>query len=476
MEMHKLLLRQINRYDLDVNSLPTDQEQWKNFIERINNSYIEADQERYLLERSMDISSRELLDLNEKLENAQQIARLGYWVYEKDNDLISWSKELYSLFKLERGKEVPKFKEIMMMIHEEDRQTVDQAIKNAFTSGRDYEYEIRMKNFEDEYRWFYIIGRLSPDRESIAGIAMDITERKQAEEEVSKLHQQLMQSARRAGMADIATSILHNVGNILNSSNVSLGLMQENINRPHFEKLFTIIDMLKEHLPQLQNYICADPKGKLIPEYLIALAEPLTKNLQTIEEEINNLTRQLQHIKDIVNMQQSISGVSGIVEKVFLPELVDSALQMSSKENFNEIQISKAFEDIPFVFTDKTKLLQILVNLIQNASESTRALPEDSLKIITLFIKVIDSKGKVILGVEDNGIGVAENDLTKIFSFGFTTKKGGHGFGLHSSALAAIELGGKLEVESEGLGKGARFILTLPLNSQERSEVNDRSE
>ena len=78
------------------------------------------------------------------------------------------------------------------------------------------------------------------------------------------------------------------------------------------------------------------------------------------------------------------------------------------------------------------------------------------------------------IAVIDTGIGISPENLTRIFAHGFTTRKDGHGFGLHSGALAAKELGGKLSVESAGLGQGASFVLDLPFAPpKERPELEN---
>ena len=71
----------------------------------------------------------------------------------------------------------------------------------------------------------------------------------------------------------------------------------------------------------------------------------------------------------------------------------------------------------------------------------------------------------------DNGIGIPADNLTRIFGHGFTTRKEGHGFGLHSGALAAKELGGALTVESDGPGKGATFTLEFPIQRPKGARI-----
>ncbi len=467
LQLHKLLARQFSRLNLNVESLPADLEQWQKFVTHINNVYIEADQERYILERSMEISSRELLDLNAKLENAQHVAHLGYFHYEKKSSMLILSTELYSMLGLDAANATILYEKFLTLVHDNDRTRFKECVKKTFLEGTRFEFELRIRNAKGEFRWYLIIGDPSQKNSAqleyqLSGVAMDINTRKTAEEAIAELNRQLVTSARRAGMADVATSILHNVGNVLNSTNVSIELLQENLAKQNYNKLLAITKLMKENLPTQPDYLAQDPKGKMIPEYLISLADIIAKDQEKFAKEVANLNQNIQHIREIVAMQRSISGVMGIAEEVSLPNIIESALQMSGAPfDRHNITINKEFEDTPAILIDKTKLSQILINIIQNAKASLIADVDKNEKHINLAIKNTANKNEIIITVTDNGLGIAPENLVKMFTFGFTTKKDGHGFGLHSGALAAKEINGNLRVESDGLGQGATFILTL---------------
>jgi len=224
--------------------------------------------------------------------------------------------------------------------------------------------------------------------------------------------------------------------------------------------------MIGDNISSLATYLTEDPKGKLIPEYLTTLEKVIKEEHHSFANEIENLVKHIQHIKDIIAMQQTVSKVSGMAEKVFVPEIFDTALQINGETSLtNDIKLTREYEESCFISVDKSKLLQILVNLIQNAKDAVRMNPANVNKKINLSIKK-DATGKdVYISVEDNGVGIDPDHLAKIFSFGFTTKKNGHGFGLHASALAVKEIGGSLKVESQGVGKGAVFTVALPINN-----------
>ncbi|MDZ4323337.1 MAG: PAS domain-containing protein [Alphaproteobacteria bacterium] len=219
MEYHKTLKRQLKNLGLD--GPPPSLQDWEKVKEIVSRTYTEADQERYLLERSMELSSQEMLEINQKLERAQEIAGLGYWTYDKSNNLITMSKELYRIYGLNPSDPAPTLEGFMEKIHEENRKPLRKLIENAFSQGLEYEYEFQMKHSDGKYRWYRVIGRpisLQKPITTLTGVVLDITKRKVAAEQIADLHSQLVTAARLAGMADIASSTLHNVGNVLNSA------------------------------------------------------------------------------------------------------------------------------------------------------------------------------------------------------------------------------------------------------------------
>lgn len=464
MEYHKLLIRQLKRLGLEE-SQPTPQE-WARFKELISKTYTENDQERYLLERSMELSSQEMLEINEKLVSAQETAGLGYWSYDKQNNTIMLSQSLYRLFGLNPTELAPSLDEFMELVHEDNRTPLKRLMENAFLQGKQYDYEFRMKFHNGDYRWYHVIAHPAPNQTSITtltGVTMDITKRKIAEEEIAVLNNKLIDSARYAGMADIAASTLHNVGNVLNSANVSIEVIKEHGFLSVKKEIEDIINLLQKNLHRLPEYIQTDPQGKFVPEYLIAFLGNIKNNYDVLCKETDNINKHLSHIKDIISTQNDISRSSGLSERIFLPEIIDTALDMAST-SFDEesINIIKNYQDMGFILTDKVKVIQILVNLIRNAKESVLENSESIDKTITCSLSQQISEKKIMIKVIDNGIGIEPKNVNKIFSLGFTTKPQGHGFGLHTSAIAAKEMGGSLSVESKGPGKGATFILTLP--------------
>jgi signal transduction histidine kinase len=289
---------------------------------------------------------------------------------------------------------------------------------------------------------------------------------KQSEQEIINLNQTIIETARAGGMADVATSILHNIGNVLNSVNVSLNLLNENLKQDYYKEFFDVGTLLKQHQSDLAPYLLSDAHGKLIPKYIIAIAENMELEHTSNLHELINLNEKVQHIKDIVASQQSFSIFKNSLDTVSPPDVVDFAIQISGYQlDWQGIRLVKSYEkDIIPAYLDKAKLVQVVVNLIRNAKDALEEDPsKDKEKMITVSIKAPKNEpDHILISVQDNGKGIAAENLEKIFTFGFSTKIHGHGIGLHSSCLAIKEMGGRLLVNSEGIGRGAIFTIDLP--------------
>lgn len=466
MKYHKLLQKQLSRLNIKSVELPFDQRKiWKDFLQLVNKAYEEADQERYLLERSMEISSRELLSLNRQLEIAQQLGHLGYWEADVPNDKIFWSKELYILHGMTPDELPPKYDSFLRSIHESDREHMKSLLEKALVEEGTYKNELRIKISNGKYRWFYTTFQsfLNENSKILKGVSLDITVRKKAEQKITSLRNQLIFSSRLAGMADVASSTLHNVGNVLNSANVSIEFLKEFISQSKIKEMDAITVLLQKNLSRLSEYIATDPQGKYVPEYLIALLQKVKEEYELVSKEIENLSRHIAHVSDIIMAQNDIGRSSGMREKVFLPEVIDTALEMTDFSfEEHDIHIVKNYQKTPFVVADKVKLLQILLNLIRNSKDALMESSVDKKRTITISLKENNVTNQLIIKIKDSGIGISPENLKKIFSFGFTTKECGHGMGLHMSALNAKEMGGSLNVHSGGIGKGAVFDLVIP--------------
>lgn len=296
------------------------------------------------------------------------------------------------------------------------------------------------------------------------GISKDITSLKEAEAKLEELHKQLIDTSRQAGMAEVATSVLHNVGNVLNSVNVSATVVTERMRDSKVGHLAKVAALLRARADDLGSFFAHDPKGQKLPEFLTLLSDELAGEQAEMAEELQNLRKNIDHIKEIVAMQQSYAKISGLTDTVALADIIEDALRINSGAlRRHDVALIRDFQAQPILTVERHKVLQILVNLIRNAKyacdESGRA---DKQVTLRLLRDATSARIEVI----DNGVGIAAENLTRIFSHGFTTRKEGHGFGLHSGSLAAKELGGALTVRSDGPGHGAVFTLELPLTAE----------
>ena len=295
------------------------------------------------------------------------------------------------------------------------------------------------------------------------GTVEDITDRKRADQALKELNAQLVEASRQAGMAEVATGVLHNVGNVLNSINVSMTLIREKLQRSRISHLSKAVAMMQSAQADLATFLTSDEKGRKLPQFLARLSGHLVEEQQELLEETDALDRNVQHIKQIVSMQQSFAKVFGVTESLEAERLMEEAVQFNSMAfERHGVQVERRYETVPHVLVDRHKVLQILINLLRNAKHSLRDAERED-KRIHLTIEAT-SEGRVRFIVRDNGVGISQENLAKVFRHGFTTKKDGHGFGLHSGALAAQEMKGSLSAHSDGLGTGAAFTLELPAN------------
>ena len=296
----------------------------------------------------------------------------------------------------------------------------------------------------------------------------EIEERQRMQLEVERIHRQLIDASRQAGQAEVASSVLHNVGNVLNSVNTSANIIADQVRDSKVADVSQVAELLIEHQNNLAEFLVRQGRGEPMTNYLKALGQRLISEHATMLNELRELVRNIDHIKEIVAMQQSYAQVSGVMEKQSIPTLVEDALRMHAAALVrHQVQVIRQFDPIPDVVVDKHKVLQILVNLISNAkyAMSESAAME---RRLTLGVK-LDPDNQVRVSVADNGVGMAPENLDRIFSLGFTTRQGGHGLGLHSGFFAAREMGGTLLVHSDGPGKGATFTLVFPAQPKEKS-------
>lgn len=287
-----------------------------------------------------------------------------------------------------------------------------------------------------------------------------------SQEQIKSLNDNLLTVAHQAGMAEVAVSVIHNIGNVLNSVGVSVALMKEKMSHTLYDKISLLSEMLQRHNSDLIIYFKDDKQGRLIPGYLPVLFDEMKEHKESLDKEVTYLQQQYHIIKDILSAEQVVSDKHDFSEKVVVSHLMDLSIQTVITEDsllLKNIKLNKYYHYKSFIYTYKTHLMQILVNLLKNAVESVMELDKKQKRCIDIVIESKEESENIEIRVKDNGMGILEENFPKIFTFGFTTKQKGHGFGLHNAALTAKQLGGSLTVESDGFLTGAQFILTLPM-------------
>jgi signal transduction histidine kinase len=277
------------------------------------------------------------------------------------------------------------------------------------------------------------------------------------------MQQQIVDASRRAGMADVATSVLHNVGNVLNSVNVSAGVVIEKVEKSRMLGLAQVVTLLREHDRDLPRFLAEDERARKLPLYLEKLATAVEEERQVILTELASLQQNIDHIKAVVGRQQGQAKAAlGVLESVALGTLLDEALKLALlPASQPPITVVRDYGSLPRARLDRHKLFETLMNLLSNARHALEAASEGPRQLRVEIM--LTGAARFAIEITDTGVGISPENLGRIFTFGFSTKPGGHGFGLHSSAIAMAEMGGTLTAHSEGRGKGARFRIELPL-------------
>ena len=362
---------------------------------------------------------------------------------------------------------------VIAMTHAEDRQIMFDAINAAVAENKDVcAFRFRVQPPDGEAIHLEAHARIfcgadgKPER--ILGVSWDVTDQVLQEERKQDLQLQLRDASRDAGMAEVATGVLHSVGNVLNSLGVSASLMQTQLRDSRVTNVQRVAAMLNEQGDRMGQFLVEDERGKQLPAYLAQLGEHLNAENLRLQSEASAIAAHVGHIRTIVAAQQTYARRGGVTEAVDLAEQLDNAVAIHFAD-MTDIIIRREYDPLPTLTLDRHKLMQILGNLLSNARHALKA-RSDVRRHLTLRIRRQDSDS-VAIEVQDTGVGIQQDVLRRLFEFGFTTKRDGHGFGLHTSAILAKELAGELAAFSDGPGQGARFVLRLPAAAMEMKKL-----
>jgi signal transduction histidine kinase len=310
-------------------------------------------------------------------------------------------------------------------------------------------------------------------KENLAGVAMQWAIRERLARrrvliERDQLRKKLEDISYNNEMADVASTVLHNVGNVLNSVNVAVNMVHGLVNQSSVVLVHRIAELLKgQDAEDWGAFLTQDSKGKRIPPALVKLGSHLIEEQQTVLKEIEGLVRNIDHVKQIIFSHQTMAKSRGMGEFLSVAELLDQAVALSFQPGDTKwVRIQRDYQSVPAVLIDRHQLLQILVNLLRNAKQSMQ-LQGGLQHSLTIGVADRSEEGlSVIMTIRDTGIGIAPEHLARMFTRGFTTKRDGNGIGLHSSMVTIRSLGGSLQAYSDGVGTGATFTLILPVQRE----------
>jgi signal transduction histidine kinase len=413
-----------------------------------------------------DIAETALDLLTARFNFATRAAHVGIFERLVNEQEIWWNEVMYQIFGQDPASFRPSIATWLALIHPQDRERVQAGINTEKARRPRASLTNRYRIMRPDGTILHVEGIGSTDwvANRVAGIVLDITARVQSEERECGLQQQLRESSHRAGMAEIAAGVLHDVGNVLNSLGIANSTALRELKALRLDGLQRASSSILNNRDTLTTFLTEDEHGRHLPDYLAALAEHLSCKLRSARTEMHAIDQLLHHLRNVVSAHQTLSGTGGLREPLDLRDLAEAALQLQASV-LAHIEVVRLYEDLPPVTIDRHKVLQVLVNLLGNARDAIQACGASPGRIT---VRLRGDGDHVLLSIEDSGIGMCQDVLSHLWQFGFTTKQNGHGFGLHNSANAARAIGATLEGQSDGPGKGSRFTLRLPLdgNSQ----------
>jgi PAS domain S-box-containing protein len=290
------------------------------------------------------------------------------------------------------------------------------------------------------------------------GIARDITERK-------RLNAALNTASRLGGMAEVAIGVLHNVGNAINSVNVSASLVGDKLQSKSTKLMTRSMELLSANKDDLVRYLTGDPTGKVLLQGLGNLSSSVLREQQEVVTEMDSVRQHLTQIMQTIQRQEEYARVTSVVEKCSLDQVIDEALAfVVARCKEVGVQVKTEVDEMLDLTQDRNQIVQILANLLRNAVDALADADQPD-KVIGVVGRR-HGDGRFRIEVSDNGAGISEADQPAIFRYGFSTKRDGHGFSLHNSSTLAQAMRGALSFSSDGKGRGSVFCLELPIQGE----------
>jgi signal transduction histidine kinase len=404
----------------------------------------------------------ELEALSVRFEIATRAAHAGVWEWRERTDELWFNDTMYAIHGLPANSPLPSREKLIDMIHPDDLLKAQSVWDGALSDSGQMNSQFRIIRPDGKIVHVESVAVLSTDSATserrLVGITLDISKRVASEQRERLLQKQLREASHQSGMAEVATGVLHNVGNVLNSLGVSSATARARLRASQLDRLKRVTAMLEANQHALGDFFASDPRGRRVPQYLAALGERLRQDVEDLSQEFDAIHGHFQYLRKIVQTQQSFARCSGAEEAVSVCELLETALELKGRE-LRGAEITRDIPNLPAIWTNRYKLLQIIVNFIGNASDAIEA-NEPGRRWIAVRGRL--TGGWLEIAVEDSGVGMSADLLERVWEFGFTTKAHGHGFGLHSAAMAAQQLGGSVAASSPGPGRGACFSVKIP--------------
>ncbi len=261
-------------------------------------------------------------------------------------------------------------------------------------------------------------------------------------------------------IAELSTSVLHNMGNLLNSLYTAGGKMQNINSESKLSTLGKLNALIQDHEDHLDGFLTNHPKGKLLPQMLTSLYDVLLDEQRQMAHEIERHTDIVKLMEQTIRRQQDVAKEHAFHEPIHLDQIVDNAVAMCETiVGKREIELRLEKTCAPFVEGSRSRLTQVLVNLIKNAVEAMEAAPRKRLHI--RLDEEDEQTAKIT--ISDTGCGIPEDKQPFLFQFGYSDKEEGHGFGLHYCQKTVGAMGGTLTLVHSREHYGTTFAVCLPV-------------
>ncbi len=358
------------------------------------------------------------------LAEAQRIGHVGSWIWNVATGDCFWSEEHFRIFGLDPETFKPTKENTQRLIHPEDLPFVEQTLERAVRDRSNFEMDYRIIRPDGAIRYHHGTGRPvakeKGDLEYI-GRVVDVTERKQAEEALQKLQNELTHVTRVTMMGELAASIAHEInqplGAIVNNSNVCVRLLAKHRSQKQIREV--LADIVKD-----------------------------ANRASIVITRIRALTRPAAPEKTSLQLKQIVGDVLALAQHELRTRRITVRTELA--------------EDLPRISGDRVQLQQVLLNLVMNGTDAMKAVSEDRC-ILTITCRRNEMHGRpaVLLTVCDLGHGFKSEDAERLFEPFYTTKPKGLGMGLRISRSIVEAHGGRLWANPNE-GGGATFLCALP--------------